>query len=126
MESVKTRKLVFVLMLGISVTITFLLSLSPDLKSGDIFGMEYRWYSDMIFHGSYYFLISMLFCMLLPKESRTIILITILIISYSLEVMQGMGGERSISLIDFIANTIGISCAYFIRRRLDMKVRLFK
>lgn len=84
----------------------------PDFHPEHVMGWSYHWYTDMLFHGGYYFVITLLLAKLLYSRPKTLVfLFSLLAISYAFELIQHWAPGRSITWLDAISNFIGISLA---------------
>jgi VanZ family protein len=95
------------------VVLTGVLCTLPNFHPEHYLGMGYHWWLDMMIHGGYYFLVSLLLYFLYNKEKRPAYLfISILLFSYILELAQKEVPGRSFSGLDFLSNTIGVAAAW--------------
>jgi len=105
------KKIVFAALL----IITGLFCEWPDFHPEHIFGSVYHWWLDMIFHGGYYFVITILLYTVFCKGRQILIFwITVLLSSYVFEGLQSFVPGRSVSLLDMTSNLLGISFATII------------
>jgi len=111
MKPDNTNKKIFLLIL--SGIVTAVLTNFPDFHPEKIIGWRYSVSTDMLFHGGYYFFISLfLFFSLNINKTSLPVKIVLLIIPSVLEGSQYFVHGRSLSLTDLIANYIGIALAY--------------
>jgi VanZ family protein len=67
----------------------------------------------MMIHGGYYFLLSLIFYSFYKREKRPAYLfVSILLLSYILELAQKEVPGRTFSGLDFLSNTIGVGAAW--------------
>jgi VanZ family protein len=93
--------------------VTAILSSLPNFHPEHYLGMGYHWWLDMMIHGGYYFLLSVLLYSFYKKEKGPAYLfISILLFSYILELAQKEVPGRSFSGLDFLSNTIGVGLAW--------------
>jgi VanZ family protein len=101
------------LLVFLVVIISAILSSLPNFQPEHYLGTGYHWWLDMMIHGGYYFLVSLLLYFLYDKEKRPMYLfVSILLFSYILELAQKEVPGRSFSAIDFLSNTIGVGLAW--------------
>lgn len=87
----------------------------PNFHPESYFGAGYHWWLDMIFHGGYYFVITILLYILFCKgRYKGVFWISILLSSYLFEILQSFVPGRSVSLLDMTSNFLGISLATLI------------
>jgi VanZ family protein len=107
------------------VVLTGVLCTLPNFHPEHYLGTGYHWWLDMMIHGGYYFLLSLLLYGFYKKEKRPAYLfITILLFSYILELAQKEVPGRSFSGLDFLSNTIGVGLAWCVCVLKRKKVRL--
>lgn len=105
------KKIVFAALL----VLTGLFCEWPDFHPEHLFGENYHWWLDMIFHGGYYFLITILLYTVFCKGRQIFTFwIVVLLSSYVFEVLQAFVPGRSVSLLDMTSNLLGISLATII------------
>ncbi len=98
-----------------STVATILLTNFPDFHPEKILGWTYSLSTDMLFHGSYYFFISLFLFFLVAINRAGILLKSVLLVMPAvLEGTQYFVHGRTISLTDLIANYIGIGLAILI------------
>jgi VanZ family protein len=86
----------------------------PDIHLEKTFGMEYSWWFDMLQHGGYYFVLTIILFLLLPYKKYSGLLLFLLICgSVIFEIIQIWIPERSFNYLDIFANYIGITGALF-------------
>jgi VanZ family protein len=84
----------------------------PDFHPEHYFGANYHWWLDMIFHGGYYFVITIFLYILICRGRHIAVFwVTVLLSSYVFEAMQYFIPGRSFSLLDMTSNLLGISLA---------------
>jgi len=111
------KKTIFVILL---VT-TGLFCEWPNFHPEHFLGANYHWWLDMIFHGSYYFVITILLYLVFCRGKQIMrFWITVLLSSYVFEALQAFVPGRSVSLLDLTSNLLGISlataiCSFFYR-----------
>jgi VanZ family protein len=95
------------------VVLTGVLCTLPNFHPEHYLGTGYHWWLDMMIHGGYYFLLSVLLYSFYKKEKGPAYLfISILLFSYILELAQREVPGRSFSGLDFLSNTIGVAAAW--------------
>lgn len=93
----------------------------PNFHPEHYFGANYHWWLDMIFHGGYYFVITIfLFIVFCKGRYKFVFWLAVLLSSYFFEILQSFVPGRTVSLLDLTSNTLGItlatlSCALFYR-----------
>jgi VanZ family protein len=87
----------------------------PNFHPEHYFGANYHWWLDMVFHGGYYFVITILLYIVFCKgRYKGIFWIAVLLSSYLFEIGQSFVPGRSVSLLDMTSNFLGISLATLI------------
>lgn len=87
----------------------------PNFHPESYFGAGYHWWLDMIFHGGYYFVITIFLYILFCKgRYKGVFWIAVLLSSYLFEILQSFVPGRSVSLLDMTSNFLGISLATLI------------
>jgi VanZ family protein len=87
----------------------------PDFHPEHYLRAEYHWWLDMIFHGGYYFVITILLYIFFCKgRYKGVFWIAVLLSSYLFEILQGLVPGRTVSLLDMTSNFLGISLATLI------------
>jgi VanZ family protein len=87
----------------------------PNFHPEHYFNAGYHWWLDMIFHGGYYFVITILLYIFFCKgRYKGVFWIAVLLSSYLFEIMQGLVPGRTVSLLDMTSNFLGISLATLI------------
>jgi VanZ family protein len=95
------------------ILVTAILSSMPNFHPEHYLGMGYHWWLDLMIHGGYYFILSVLLYIFYKKEKRPeYLFISILLFSYILELAQREVPGRSFSGLDFLSNTIGVAAAW--------------
>lgn len=93
----------------------------PNFHPEHFMGAEYHWWLDMIFHGGYYFVITVLLYIIFCKgRYKFLFWIAVLLSSYLFEAIQSFVPGRTVSLLDMTSNFLGISlatliCSFFYR-----------
>jgi hypothetical protein len=91
----------------------------PDFHPEEHVGMGYHWQLDMIFHGGYFYIASLLLLWLVPLQwSPMHVCLLLWLFSLLLEMIQVWVPGRSFTLLDIISNTIGISAGWVTHRLL--------
>ena len=81
----------------------------PDFHPEQFVGSGYHWWLDMIFHGGYYFVITIVLYLVFCKGRKVLLFwVTVLLTSYVFEFIQAFVPGRSLSLLDFTSNLLGI------------------
>ena len=102
------------LILAFIVTASF--SLLPDLHLERSFGMDYTWWFDMIQHGGYYFVLTLILFYILPNEKRSpAFFFSIFSISVAFEFIQILIPGRTFSPLDICSNFLGIACGFLVK-----------
>jgi VanZ family protein len=84
----------------------------PNFHPEHYFSANYHWWLDMIFHGGYYFVVTILLYILFCKgRYKGIFWIAVLLSSYLFEIGQSFVPGRSVSLLDMTSNFLGVSLA---------------
>ena len=84
----------------------------PNFHPEHYLGANYHWWLDMIFHGGYYFVITILLYILFCRGRHVAVFwVTVLLSSYVFEGLQYFIPGRSFSLLDMTSNLLGISLA---------------
>jgi VanZ family protein len=87
----------------------------PNFHPEHFLGASYHWWLDMIFHGGYYFVITILLFIIFCKGRYTFLFwMAVLLTSYIFEALQSFVPGRSVSLLDMTSNFLGISLATLI------------
>jgi VanZ family protein len=87
----------------------------PNFHPEHYFGANYHWWLDMIFHGGYYFVITILLYIIFCKgRYKGIFWTAVLLSSCLFEILQSFIPGRSVSLLDITSNFLGISLATLI------------
>lgn len=114
---------------GVGKTILFVLLLIvtgvfcewPNFHPEHFLGAEYHWWLDMVCHGGYYFVITILLYIIFCKgRYKFLFWIAVLLSSYLFEALQSFVPGRTVSLLDMTSNFLGISlatliCSFFYR-----------
>jgi VanZ family protein len=87
----------------------------PNFHPENYLGAGYHWWLDMIFHGGYYFVITILLYIFFCKgRYKFVFWIAVVLSSYLFEITQGLIPGRTVSLLDMTSNFLGISLATLI------------
>jgi VanZ family protein len=87
----------------------------PNFHPEHYLSTGYHWWLDMIFHGGYYFVITILLYIFFCKgRYKGVFWVAVLLSSYLFEMLQGFVPGRTISLLDMTSNFLGISLATLI------------
>jgi VanZ family protein len=87
----------------------------PNFHPEHFLGAGYHWWLDMIIHGGYYFVITILLFIIFCKGRYPFFFwLAVLLSSYLFEALQSFVPGRSFSLLDMISNFLGISLATLI------------
>src|SRR5262245_40389377 len=81
----------------------------PDFHPEHFLKADYHWWLDMIFHGGYYFVITILLYVVFCRGRQVgIFWVVVLLSSYLFEALQAFVPGRTASLLDMTSNLIGI------------------
>ena len=107
----RLRKSIILLLLLTCSTITF--SCIPYFHPEGIFQKEYSLTLDLLFHGCYYFVISLLISYFLrdKRMQLSLLLLGLFLLSILLETVQDLIPGRSFSYLDILSNFLGIVAA---------------
>jgi VanZ family protein len=84
----------------------------PNFHPEHYFASNYHWWLDMIFHGGYYFTITIpLYLIFCRGRLKGVFWITVLLSSGVFEICQSFVPGRSVSWLDMLSNFLGISLA---------------
>src|SRR5690349_4259254 len=84
----------------------------PNFHPEHIMGANYHWWLDMIFHGGYYFVITILLYIFFCKgRYKFLFWLAVLLSSYLFEAFQSFVPGRTVSLLDMTSNFLGVSLA---------------
>lgn len=87
----------------------------PNFHPEHYFGADYHWWLDMIFHGGYYFVITVLLYIVFCKgHHKFVFWLAIFLTSLLFEIGQSFVPGRSVSLLDVTSNFLGITLATLI------------
>lgn len=110
----KTKRKSKWIMIGLAV-LTLILCALPDFHLENYLGMEYTWWFDMIQHGGYYFVVTLILHLLLPDKNYSELLLFFLFFgSFLFEILQVWIPLRTFTILDLASNFIGISFALLI------------
>jgi len=88
---------------------TILINELPNFHPEKYLGLTYSWQLDMIMHGGYFFMLTILLRMTVFANTNGIALFSILFLSsLGLELLQTWIPKRSRTLLDVVSNGIGI------------------
>ena len=105
------RIIIFIVLL----VITGLFCEWPNFHPEHYFGSEYHWWLDMIFHGGYYFVITILLYIIFCKgRYKFVFWLAVFLSSVLFEIGQSFVPGRSVSLLDLTSNFLGITLATII------------
>ena len=84
----------------------------PNFHPERFMGANYHWWLDMIFHGGYYFVITILLYIFFCKgRYQFLFWLAVLLSSYLFEALQSFVPGRTVSLLDMTSNFLGVSLA---------------
>jgi VanZ family protein len=84
----------------------------PNFHPEHFMGANYHWWLDMIFHGGYYFVITILLYIFFCKgRYKFLFWLAVLLSSYLFEALQSFVPGRTVSLLDMTSNFLGVSLA---------------
>ena len=84
----------------------------PNFHPENFMGANYHWWLDMIFHGGYYFVITILLYIFFCKgRYKFLFWLAVLLSSYLFEALQSFVPGRTVSLLDMTSNFLGVSLA---------------
>jgi len=84
----------------------------PDFHPESYFGANYSWWLDMIFHGGYYFAMTIFLYIVFCKGKQVgLFWGTVLLTSYAFEALQVLIPHRTPSLLYLTSNFLGITLA---------------
>lgn len=84
----------------------------PNFHPEHFMGANYHWWLDMIFHGGYYFVITILLYIIFCKgRYKFLFWLAVLLSSYLFEALQSFVPGRTVSLLDMTSNFLGVSLA---------------
>jgi VanZ family protein len=87
----------------------------PNFHPEHFMGANYHWWLDMIFHGGYYFVITILLYIFFCKgRYKFLFWLAVLLSSYLFEALQSFVPGRTVSLLDMTSNFLGVSLATLI------------
>ena len=93
----------------IAITLTIVLSTLPNFHPETYMGLAYTWQLDMLIHGGYYLLLTLLLRYFVFKQTNLFLFAGILFLcSLVLEVLQAYILKRSLTLLDMLSNFMGI------------------
>jgi VanZ family protein len=105
------RVILFIVLLAI----TGLFCEWPNFHPEHYFGADYHWWLDMIFHGGYYFAITiLLFIVFCKGRNKLVFWLAVFLSSLLFEIGQSFVPGRSVSLLDVTSNFLGITLATLI------------
>jgi VanZ family protein len=88
---------------------TILINELPNFHPEKYLGLTYSWQLDMIMHGGYFFMLTILLRMRVFTNTNGIALFSILFLSsIGLELLQTWMPKRSSTVLDVVSNGIGI------------------
>jgi VanZ family protein len=84
----------------------------PNFHPEHFMGANYHWWLDMIFHGGYYFVITILLYIFFCKgRYKLLFWLAVLLSSYLFEALQSFVPGRTVSILDMTSNFLGVSLA---------------
>jgi VanZ family protein len=87
----------------------------PNFHPEHFMGANYHWWLDMIFHGGYYFVITILLYIFFCKgRYKFLFWLAVILSSYLFEALQSFVPGRTVSLLDMTSNFLGVSLATLI------------
>ncbi|MBC7696714.1 MAG: VanZ family protein [Burkholderiales bacterium] len=93
----------------IAIALTIVLSTLPNFHPETYLGLAYTWQLDMLIHGSYYLLLTLLLRYFVFKQTNIFLFAGILFLcSLVLEVLQAYIPKRSLTVLDMLSNFMGI------------------
>lgn len=93
----------------IAIALTIVLSTLPNFHPETYLGLPYTWQLDMLIHGGYYVLLTLLLRYFVFKQTNLFLFAGILFLcSLVLEVLQAYIPKRSLTLLDMLSNFMGI------------------
>jgi len=96
---------------------TLVVCLMPNLHPENWIGVkDYLWQLDVVIHGSYYFILSLIIFYLLCKEkiSTFLIMIILFVFSSMIEFLQIFIPKRSVDMLDISSNLIGVFFGFIV------------
>ena len=111
----------------IAITLTIVLSTLPNFHPETYMGLAYTWQLDMLIHGGYYLLLTLLLRYFVFKQTNLFLFACILFLySLVLELLQAYIPKRSLTVLDMLSNFIGVSLAWtlilIVKRRSLLKI----
>ena len=107
----------------VAVALTILLSTLPDFHPENYLGLSYSWQLDMLIHGSYYFLLTILLRYFVFKQSSVFFFGSALFFfSVVLELIQLWIPKRSLTLLDLLSNATGIFLGLVLLKIFDIQM----
>jgi len=93
----------------IAIALTIVLSTLPNFHPEGYLGLPYTWQLDMLIHGGYYLLLTLLLRHFVFKQTNLFLFAGILFLcSLVLEVLQAYIPKRSLTVLDMLSNFMGI------------------
>ena len=93
----------------IAIALTIVLSTLPNFHPEAYLGLPYTWQLDMLIHGGYYVLLTLLLRYFVFKQTNLFLFASILFLcSLVLELLQAYIPKRSLTLLDMLSNFMGI------------------
>ena len=84
----------------------------PNFHPEHFMGANYHWWLDMIFHGGYYFVITILLYIFFCKgRYQFLFWLAVLLSSYLFEALQSFVPGRTVSILDITSNFLGVTLA---------------
>ena len=107
----------------IAIALTIVLSTLPNFHPETYMGLAYTWQLDMLIHGGYYLLLTLLLRYFVFKQTNLFLFAGILFLcSLVLEVLQAYIPKRSLTLLDMLSNFIGIVLGIVLFRMFELYI----
>ena len=107
----------------IAITLTIVLSTLPNFHPETYMGLAYTWQLDMLIHGGYYLLLTLLLRYFVFKQTNLFLFAGILFLfSLVLEVLQAHIPNRSLTLLDMLSNFMGIVLGIVLFRMFELYI----
>lgn len=107
----------------IAIALTIVLSTLPNFHPETYLGLPYTWQLDMLIHGGYYVLLTLLLRYFVFKQTNLFLFAGILFLcSLVLEVLQAYIPKRSLTLLDMLSNFMGIVLGIVLFRIFEIQM----
>ena len=107
----------------IAIALTIVLSTLPNFHPETYMGLAYTWQLDMLIHGGYYLLLTLLLRYFVFKQTNLFLFAGILFLcSLVLEVLQAYIPKRSLTLLDMLSNFMGIVLGIVLFRIFEIQM----